>query len=255
MSELTTPSSPMVFGVDVTTRGASLAVVLGSDPTPKRAFLPAASDDGLAHTPYSTWHRASDLATRTYDKLTRGGTIRPTLVLCAKNIWSDMKSDPSAYRRAMAWTLLLERLHRDRVPVGEYPIPSLLVWLEGTGHGGQGRGVMSVLDTAVEKRWGVTPLYGQSESGETFTYPYRRSTVALAMAAAMAVGIETDVPVTQRRLDVLSGYPDSDATSRSNKSINFPTRRKPPRTVAAWTELHDHPETLLRDVDKEAVRA
>lgn len=253
-SNMKTPAVPLVFGVDVTTRGVSLALVTADDPQPKRAFIPEPSDEGLAHTPYSTWHRSADLAKRAYDKITSKGTVRPTLVLAAKNIWSDMKTDPSAFRRAMVWSLLLDRLHKARVPVGEYPLPSLLVWLEGSGHGGRGRGVLSVLDQAVEKQWGTKPLYGVGTNGESYTYPFRRSTVALAMAAAMAVGIETDVPVTQRRLNVLSGYADDEATTRTNKSIVFPTRRKPPRTVAEWNELNAHPESLLRAVDKESDR-
>ncbi|BBZ00534.1 hypothetical protein [Mycolicibacterium fallax] len=255
MSNLKTPAAPLVVAVDVTTRGVSIARItaplLEAADKPLSAFVPQPADEGLAHTAYSTWHRATDLVKRSYAKITLNDE-RPTLVLFAKPIWGDLKTDPSAFRRHQIVALLQDRLHKDRVPVGEFPLPTLLKWMTGSGVAGKGRGVMAALNKAVVDQWG-TPSASHSATAEGTPYntQFRQSTVALAAAAAMAVGLETQIPVVQSRLNYLSGYETESAITRANKSVMFPTRRKPPRTVEAWRELNAHPETLLRVVDKD----
>ena len=254
MSNLKTSPTPIVYGVDVTTRGVSIARIasplIEREDKPLSVFLPQQSDEGLAHTPYSTWHRATDLAKRAQAELTKHDQ-RPTLVLFAKPIWGDLKSDPSAFRRHQIVALLQDRLHKDRVPVGEFPLPTLLKWLTGSGVAGKGRGVMAALNKAVVDQWGTPSASHSAKDGVSYNTQFRQSTVALAAAAAMAVGLETQIPVVQSRLNYLSGYETESTTTRANKSVMFPTRRKPPRTPEAWRELNEHPEKLLRVVDKD----
>lgn len=256
MTELQDPTARLVYAVDVLASIVSIARIEETEDRsaahPKTGAvqfpLPTRS-----HTPMTTWHRASTVADQVFDKLTAGGTIKPTLVVFSKQQWGSLTgkpSDPTAQRRMMCQAYIEDRLHRAGVPVAEFPYPTALVWLDGDKHVQRGgkRSVMAQLDAAVKGVWGITPpkvtlptkavVGGQQVEQAPIVResPWRPGVVALAAIGAMAVGVETAVPVTDARLKTARG--------EGNQSVQFPANRRCPESLDSWMELQRRPEML-----------
>lgn len=258
---LTDPPRRLVYAVDVL---ASIVSISRIEET--AACSPALPKTGAvqfplptrSHTPATTWHRASTVADQVFDKLTAGGTVRPTLVVFSKQQWGALNgkpADPTAQRRMMAQALIEDRLHRNGIPVGEFPYPTALTWLNG-GKGAPARNgkrsPMAQIDAAVAEVWGIVPpkvvlpatkkiVRGELVEQDAITREstWRPGVVALAAIAAMAVGIETAVPVTEERLRITRG--------EGNQSVQFPKTRRCPVKLDSWLELQRRPEILTVD--------
>lgn len=158
----------------------------------------------------------------------------PTLVIMAKQLWGTPQADPSAERRFRLYNAIESKLFAAGVPVTEFPYPTAVKWLLGyTPRSNKGKlSVMAALDEAVTEEWGITrPTFQTKESEKTRRYPYRLPVVALSAAAAMAVGIETSVPATSTRLEILRGD--------GNASVQWAKDRTPPRALSTWEKLRD----------------
>lgn len=261
MTDLQDPPRRLVFAVDVLASIISISRI--SELEDRTAAHPATGAVQFplptrSHTPRTTWHRASTVADQVFDKLTAGGTIKPTLVVFSKQQWGSLTgkpSDPTAQRRMMCQAYIEDRLHRSGIPVAEFPYPTSLVWLnggKGTPMRNGKRSVMAQLDTAVAEVWGIVPpkvvlpatkkiVRGELVEQDAITREstWRPGVVALAAIAAMAVGIETAVPVTEERLRITRG--------EGNQSVQFPKTRRCPVKLDSWLELQRRPEILTVD--------
>ena len=225
MSLTTDYELPRVLGIDITSNLIHLSVIDTDDPdTALAAAVPVVSQP-----PYSLFnvhHHVQTAVNQAVDLITDGDTSLPALVVCSKFMWRDMKTDPSAARRSMVHTLLLEQLHRLRVPVTEFPLPTALVWARGSGVGKTG-GMLDLLDDLA-----VTKLSAKKPAGQE---KYRPGTGILAAIAAQSIGMEVGgFPVNDERLSRAAGYATPTARTKDNRSINWTSRRVPPRSVAEW---------------------
>lgn len=258
MTDLQDPPTRLVYSLDVLASIVSIARI--EETTDRSPAHPKIGSVGFplptrSHTPMTTWHRATTVADQVYAKLTANGTVRPTLVVFSKQQWGALTgkpSDPTAQRRMQVQAYIEDRLHRAGVPVGEFPYPTALTWLNG----GKGaamrngkRSVMAQLDTAVAEVWGIVPpkvvlpatkkiVRGELVEQDAITREstWRPGVVTLAAIGAMSVGIETVVPVTEERLRIVRG--------EGNQSVQFPKNRRCPTKLDSWLELQRRPEIL-----------
>lgn len=242
------PPTRTVWAIDVLASTVSMACITEPEdhsaaPRPKIGKVDLALQ-GRSHTPYTQWHRASIAADAVFAKLTVDGTIKPTLVVIAKQQWGTSSGgkkggaapDPTAQRRIALQSLIEERLHRAAIPVAEFPYPTALVWMQGHG---QHRGpLMTVLADRVSDTFGITAPR-EVVGGKERAVSFRPQVAALAAIAAMAVGIETSIPVTKDRLEITRG--------QGNQAVQFPSTRRCPETVEDWQALHKHPNRLKGD--------
>lgn len=234
---------PRVLGIDITSNLIHLSVIDTDDPdTALAAAVPVVSQP-----PYSLFnvhHHVQTAVTQATDLITDGNQSLPALVVCSKFMWRDMKTDPSAARRSMVHTLLLEQLHRLRVPMTEFPLPTALVWARGEGVGKAG-GMLTLLDDLAGTKLSAKKPAGQEK--------YRTGTGILAAIAAQSVGMEVGgFPVTDARLSVAAGYATPTARTKDNRSINWTSRRQPPRSVAEWESRSKDVAGWLRAGDSAA---
>lgn len=258
MPTLVDPSTRLVFAVDVLASIISIARIEETEDRSAAAPKTGAVQFPLptrSHTPRTTWHRASTVADEVYAKLTAGGTVKPTLVVFSKQQWGALNgkpADPTAQRRMTAQALIEDRLHRNGIPVAEFPYPTALLWIQG----GKGapmrngkRSPMAQLDTAVAETWGIVPpkitlpatqkvVNGELREQDAIVResPWRPGVVALCAIGAMAVGVETVVPVTEERLRITRG--------EGNQAVQFPKGRRCPESLDGWLELQRRPEIL-----------
>jgi hypothetical protein len=230
-----------VWAVDVTAAMVSLARVTEGDPKPRTGMVETVTPT-RAHSARTTWHRATTTADKVLEKITANGT--PTMVVLAKQRWSDMKTDASAQRRLQLYTLIEERLHRAGIPVAEFPYVTALAWMSGfTPRNAKGTAVMTQLAAAVTTEWGIErPTYG-TNGGETKHYPIRIETAALTAVVAMALGIETSVPVTVHRLEVIGGV--------RNQAVQWPGNLALPKSINGWEKRKANPSACWRSGDEE----
>jgi hypothetical protein len=221
--------SRLVYAVDVTATMISIARVTETpdgNPVPELAMVPVPVVSTF--TPQATWRNAVASAEKAFTKVTGGA--KPELLILAKQRWQDPKTDPSAQRRLAIQVHLEDRLHRAGVPIAEFPYPTALTWM--LGHAVRGtRETLAPLTEAVTAQWGLEPPTFLTPGGKTQKYPYRMPVVALAGVAAMAAGIETSVPVTGHRLELLN--------DRGNRSVQWPPELKPPATLTEWHARHE----------------
>jgi hypothetical protein len=179
-------------------------------------------------------------ADKVLEKLTAAG--EPTLVVLAKQRWADMKTDASAQRRLQLYTLIEERLHRRSIPVGEFPYVTVLTWMNGHAlRNVKGAALMAQLASDVTDEWGIEKPTYRTNGGETRHYPMRIEVAALAAVGAMAVGIETTVPATVHRLDVIGGV--------KNQAVQWDGRLSLPRTISGWEKRNRNPTLCWREDD------
>lgn len=257
-----------VWAVDVLTSGVSLAAVIepasggvSERPLIGRVEAPAPTHD---HSPRTTWERGVAVADQVVEKLMSRGM--PTLVIFAKQQWGSSTAvkiknaagrsrttpvDHSAQRRIMLQALIEDRLHQRGVPVGEFPYPTALTWMNDGEPSKRGGHVMAELARRVTETWGITQpvvearktriVNGVKEFDEVeVRVAFRIQVAALAAIAAMIVGVETGVPVTEERLRIASG--------EGNQAVQLPASRRCPTDLNLWDELRRRPTILKAGV-------
>lgn len=218
-----------VWAVDVLSAVVSFSRITSDDPQPRIGRV-LVKPEGRDHTPRSQWTRASAAADEVMAKLTGQGT--PELVVMAKQQWGASggkgTADPTAARRLMLHALIEDRLHKQGVPVAEFPYPTCLVWLSGHQHRG---GTMSALAAAVGEQLGVTAPRETLSNGDTRAVAFRPQVAALAAVGAMASGLRTAVDVTDERLRIIKG--------ENNLAVQLPAGLYIPDTAEEWERRCD----------------
>lgn len=245
-SKLTDPARPYVVALDVTSSGISVARLMDGNPNVRAEWIAAIASAGKSHTVSSTMHRSQTLVRRVADLITdvRGDRVRPTLVVMVKPYWKVPAQDPSAGRRIGVWYLLAAELDRLGIPTAEVPIHTVSRWIGSGSRMSQDAfsDIAKKIDIYLSD---VTPRAAVPSLDERTVGQYRQTTVAVVAAAAMVAGIETGVPVTQERLNILGGYSDEHAREKSDGGVVFPHGRKPPRTVDIWKMRNSDPSPWL----------
>lgn len=247
-TDLVNPELPLVVGLDITTSGISVARMAGGKRSISATWVSAPPSAGKSHTVASTLHRHTTVARRVVDLITDvgGQRVRPSLVVMVKPHYKTPQQDPSAVRRIGLWFQMAAELDRLGIATAEVPIYTISRWLMGGSGGRMSTNTFSQISDAISAHFpGVTPRPADAEVDTASLSSYRMTTVAVAAAAAMSAGVETPVPVTQERLNILSGYADPDARHKSDGSVNFPFGRKPPRSVDVWTKRNQDPALWL----------
>ncbi|MGV0654792.1 hypothetical protein ABQE48_13070 [Mycolicibacterium thermoresistibile] len=216
--------SKTVAAVDITTTNISV-VVIDADGRPAAfRYNGHRVAPRSVHTVANSMQHIKTAVKAVTELITQGGTIRPATVVMVKGTWASMDTDPSAFRRAGIWWGIAAELDRLRIPTAEVPMMTVQKWAMGSAK--PGRAGTDALTDWVAATWSWLPA--------TYKDGFRPTTVAFAAAGAMAVGIETDVPVTQERLNLLRGYADENRKTRNNKAIQWSVRAKPAKTVAEF---------------------
>ena len=239
---ITDYNDPRVIGIDVTSSMIHLAVIHNAAPDVVGGYSFSVTTQP-PYSLYNTHHHVAVAVSAAVQQITENDSL-PALAVCSKFMWRDMKVDPSAARRAAVHTLLLAELHRLRVPVTEFPLPTALRWATGAGAGKAG-GMLTELDDEARTRL-TLKTQGTQEK-------YRDSTAILAAIAAMSVGMELGgFKTTDARLSVAAGYESPKSRKRDNRSINWTSRRTPPRSVDEWTKRHEDIAGWLKQGDEKA---
>lgn len=202
-----------VIALDPVTSGTSVALIVEGEPTPAVVWIPAPpanSNRAIA----ATVHRTVETAEGVLDSVLRGG--KPTLVVMMKPLCDDIHSDPSGPRRMMLSGEIMRRLVDADVRVAEIPPMTLNKWTLGRFVGGtEGQ---KLVTKAVKSTFHGIDTADLNDK-------FRWSTVALAAAGALAVGIETPIEVTDARL-------------RDLRQMVLPSTWTLPATAIEWHQKH-----------------
>lgn len=202
-----------VIALDPVTSGCSAALIAEGADTPAVMWLPAPTATSNISIS-STVHRTVATAEAVMNSVLRSG--KPSLVVLMKPLCGDIHQDPSGPRRMMLSGEIMRRLVDADVRVSEIPPMTLNKWLLGdfqTGKRGQ---------EAVEKS--VKSTFPGIDT-EGLDSKFRWSTVALAAAGCLAVGIETRLEVTDARL-------------RNLRPMVLPSTWTLPATAVEWHIKH-----------------
>ncbi|TDH23400.1 MULTISPECIES: hypothetical protein [Mycobacteroides] len=162
----------------------------------------------------ATVHRTTQTAEGVLDSVLRSG--KPALVVMMKPLCDPIHEDPSGPRRMMLSGEIMRRLVDADIKVSEIPPMTLVKWVLGRFVGGTA-GRESVTKTMKDKFTGIDTTDLDSR--------FRWSTVALAAAGALAVGIPTRLDVTDDRLKNL-------------KLMVLPSTWTLPSSAAEWHQKH-----------------
>lgn len=201
------------IALDPVTSGVNVALIVEGETDPAVAWIPAPpvnSNRSVA----ATVHRTTQTAELVMDSVLRSG--KPALVVLMKPLCDDIHQDPSGPRRMMLSGEVMRRLVDADVKVAEVPPMTLTKWTLGrfvAGKEGQRQVEQSVRDT----------FHGIDTTD--LNAKFRWSTVALAAAGCLAVGIPTRVEVTDARLKNL-------------KLMNLPATWSLPQSAAEWHQKH-----------------
>ncbi|WP_255783838.1 hypothetical protein [Mycobacteroides abscessus] len=200
--------SKFVVGLDAVVTGVSVAAfVEGADaPVTKFVRAPRIDNFDVMHQVARTLVTADD----TMKSVLRSGT--PELVVMMKPAMGDARKDTSAPRRMMLVGEIQRRLVEARIPVAEVSAMTLVSWLLGGGRKYPPRD-FGALEQAVQDSWRV----GEVDEG------FRLTTVAVAAAAAVVVGIETRKKVENSSLAALS-------------EVKLPEDWQLPETASQWNK-------------------
>lgn len=202
-----------VVALDPVTSGCSIVLLAEDSPIPLMKWIPAPAANSNRSIS-ATVHRTVATAEGVLDSVLRSG--KPSLVVMMKPLCDDIHEDPSGPRRMMLSGEIMRRLVDADVKVAEVPPMTLNKWVLGKFVGGTG-GIKLVEKTMRGAFPGVdtTDLDGR----------FRWSTVALAAAGCLAVGIETRIEVTDTRLKNL-------------KLMVLPSTWALPQSAAEWHQKH-----------------
>lgn len=202
-----------VIALDPVTSGTSVALIVEGTKTPAVVWIPApsaTSNRSIA----ATVHRTVQTADKVMDSVLRGG--KPTLVVLMKPLCDDIHSDPSGPRRMMLSGEIMRRLVESDVRVSEVPPMTLNKWVLGQFVGGK-EGQKRVEKVMRDTFTGIDTT--------DLNAKFRWSTVGLAAAGALAVGIPTRIEVTDTRL-------------RDLRPMVLPSTWKLPQSAAEWHSKH-----------------
>ncbi|SLH96896.1 Uncharacterised protein [Mycobacteroides abscessus subsp. abscessus] len=202
-----------VIALDPVTSGCSAALIAEGADTPAVMWLPAPTATSNISIS-STVHRTVATAEAVMNSVLRSG--KPSLVVLMKPLCGDIHQDPSGPRRMMLSGEIMRRLVDADVRVSEIPPMTSNKWLLGDFQAGK-RG-----QEAVEKS--VKSTFPGIDT-EGLDSKFRWSTVALAAAGCLAVGIETRLEVTDARL-------------RNLRPMVLPSTWTLPATAAEWHQKH-----------------
>ncbi|MBN7564502.1 hypothetical protein I3U61_10900 [Mycobacteroides abscessus subsp. massiliense] len=202
-----------VIALDPVTSGCSAALIAEGADTPAVMWIPAPSANSNRSVA-ATVHRTVATAEVVMDSVLRSG--KPSLVVLMKSLCGDIHQDPSGPRRVGLSFEIARRLVDTDVRVAEVPPMTLNKWTLGRFVGGT-EGQQQVTKTMKAAFPGVDT--------KDLDAKFRWSTVALAAAGALAVGIETRIEVTDTRLKNL-------------KLMNLPATWTLPQSAAEWHQKH-----------------
>lgn len=187
---------PVVFGVDVTANGVSIARLVESE-TPKVRYVTAPSSQAKSHSVASTVHRQESTTAEVMGLLLKGD-VKPSLVVMGKLSWGLVESDPSFPRRDGQWWSIVRELVDARVPVAEVPLSAVQTWALGKSAGSNTVAIQRLSDDLVGK-WD-----GLRESVERAGEAFRPSAVGYAAMGAMTLGVATPYAPTDERVRSLT---------------------------------------------------
>lgn len=202
-----------IVALDPVTSGCSVVLMAEGVETPLVKWIPAPSANSNRSIA-ATVQRTVATAERVLDSVLRSG--KPALVVLMKPLCDDIHSDPSGPRRMMLSGEIMRQLVDADVKVAEVPPMTLTKWILGRFVGGtEGRELVTKTMKSTFTGIDTTDLDNR----------FRWSTVALAAAGALAVGIETRIEVTDTRLKNL-------------KLMNLPATWTLPQSAAEWHQKH-----------------
>lgn len=205
--------SSHVIALDPVTSGCSV-VLMAEDagiPLVRWISAPAANSNRSVAAMVGRTVRTAELV---MDSVLRSG--KPSLVVMMKPLCDDIHSDPSGPRRMMLSGEIMRRLVDADVRVAEVPPMTLTKWTLGRFVGG------------TEGRELVTKAMQRTFTGidtKDLDNRFRWSTVALAAAGALAVGIPTRLETTDARL-------------RDLRQMVLPSTWTLPATASEWHQKH-----------------
>lgn len=136
--------------------------------------------------------RMTETADRVIAELLPEGGVKPVLAVMMKPLTGPANTDTSGPRRMMLAGEIQRRLVEAGVPVAEIAPMTVSKWLTGAGR--RRPDGFAAVNAAVRESWAPSA----PESG------YRLTTIAVAAAGAVLVGLPTRRPVTDTDLNVLS---------------------------------------------------
>lgn len=202
-----------VIALDPVTSGTSVALIVEGTETPAVVWIPAPPTNSNRSVA-ATVRRTVATADKVMDSVLRGG--KPSLVVMMKPLCDDIHSDPSGPRRMMLSGEIMRRLVDADVRVAEVPPMTLTKWVLGQFVPGK-KGQELVTKAMKDTFHGIDTADLDSQ--------FRWSTVALAAAGALAVGIPTRIDVTDARL-------------RDLRQMVLPSTWTLPSTAAEWHQRH-----------------
>lgn len=202
-----------VIALDPLTSGCSVVLMAEDAEVPLVKWVPAPaanSNRSIA----ATVHRTVATAESVLDSVLRSG--KPALVVMMKPLCDPIHEDPSGPRRMMLSGEIMRRLVDADIKIAEIPPMTLNKWTLGRFVGGT-EGIKLVEKTMK----GTFPGIDTKDLDKKF----RWSTVALAAAGALALGIPTSIEVTDDRLKNL-------------KLMVLPSTWTLPSTAVGWHQRH-----------------
>lgn len=197
------------IALDPVTSGTSVALIVEGEADPAVAWIPAPSANSNRAIA-AMIHRTVQTAEKVMDSVLRAG--KPTLVVMMKPLCDDIHSDPSGPRRMMLSGEIMRRLVDADVRVAEIPPMTLTKWTLGRFVGGK--------EGQKQVEQSVKSTFPGIETAD-LDNRFRWSTVGLAAAGALAVGITTQIEVTDVRLKNL-------------RQMVLPSTWSLPATAAEW---------------------
>ncbi|SID53445.1 Uncharacterised protein [Mycobacteroides abscessus subsp. abscessus] len=180
--------SRFVVGLDCVVTGVSVCAFVEGLDTPITRFVRAPRIDRFDVLNQTA--RTLTTAEMTMESVLRSGI--PELVVMMKPAMGDSRKDTSAPRRMMLVGEIQRRLVESGIPVAEVSAMTLVSWLMGAGRKYPPRD-FGALEQTIRDSWRV----GEVDDG------FRLTTVGVAAAAAVVVGIETRKKVENSSLSAL----------------------------------------------------
>ncbi|WP_255775880.1 hypothetical protein [Mycobacteroides abscessus] len=202
-----------MISLDPVTSGVSAALIAEGVSAPLVSWIPAPvanSNRSVA----ATVTRTTQTAELVMDSVLRSG--KPSLVVMMKPLCDNIHDDPSGPRRMMLSGEIMRRLVESDIRVSEVPPMTLNKWTLGRFVPGK-EGQQQVAQAMQRTFTGIDT--------ENLNTRFRWSTVALAAAGALAVGIPTRVEVTDARL-------------RDLRQMVLPSTWTLPQSAAEWHQKH-----------------
>ncbi|MBN7329817.1 hypothetical protein [Mycobacteroides abscessus] len=202
-----------VVALDPLTSGCSVVLMAEDTEAPLVKWVPAPASNSNRSIA-ATVHRTVATAEVVMNSVLRSG--KPSLVVMMKPLCDPINKDPSGPRRMMVSGEIMRRLVDSDVKVAEIPPMTLTKWILGRFVGGtEGRELVTKT---------VRSTFPGIDTAD-LNAKFRWSTVGLAAAGCLAVGIPTSIEVTDDRLKNL-------------KLMVLPSTWTLPTSAAEWHSKH-----------------